>query len=205
MSTDYRPIPAILFAQLFDGCLEKYGVREGTKSDSTTGRCLVGSDGALEVCENDDGTSRFSRRTFASAPSAVIAALQDEFDAELVSEADHRFWGFASKEEEAQQHKEMAKESEDAFYQDLLCYLRGEPNGLKHGTIGMKEAEIAAALVATDEKLIAPENRQQLLEAVRTIYDRDYTVKFKVSSNDPVAIELAVALWLAKTDTLPQA
>ena len=28
MSTDWRPIPDILFAKLFDGCLEKYGIKK---------------------------------------------------------------------------------------------------------------------------------------------------------------------------------
>jgi hypothetical protein len=48
MSTDYRPLPDILFAQLFDGRPEKYGVREKISARSTeVGRYLEGYDGVL--------------------------------------------------------------------------------------------------------------------------------------------------------------
>jgi hypothetical protein len=127
MSTDYRPIPAIPFNQLFDGRLDKYGVREKADPDTTVRRrYLVGGDGVLEAYKNDDGTSSFSRRSFTPVPWAVIDALTEEFETELVSEHDHRFWGFATKEEERDWHDQMAKEAEDNFYKDLSHYLRGE-------------------------------------------------------------------------------
>ena len=202
MSTDYRPIPAIPFNKLFDGRLDKYGVREKANPDATVRRrYLVGSDGVLEAYENDDGTSSFCRRSFTPVPWAVMDALTEEFETELVSEHDHRFWGFATKEEERDWHERMAKESEDNFYKDLIHHLRGEPNNLRTGTVGMRKAEIAKALVENDESLMAPDNRQQLLEAVEVIYDRDHAVKVTLTPEDTAAVELMVA----RRNKLPQA
>jgi hypothetical protein len=172
MSTDYRPIPAILFNRLFDGCLDKYGVREKADPDAMgKHRYLVGSDGILEVYENSDGSSLFSRRSFTPVPWAVIDALTEEFETEMVSEDDHRFWGFATEEEESAFHERMAKESEEDFYKNLIYYLLGEPNSLQAGTMDMHKAEIAKALVERNESLMIPDNRQQLLRAVKAIHD----------------------------------
>jgi hypothetical protein len=202
MSTDYRPIPVIPFVVLFDGCLEKYGIRETADAGgSTRRRCLVGSDGVLEVYEHDDGSSSFTRRSFTPVPWSVIDALTEEFGVELVSEHDHRYWGFATAEEERQFHEKMAKESNDRFYDDLIRYLRGEPHGIKPGSVEMQWAEIAKALVASDESLMTQRNRQRLEEAIKVIYDRDHAVTVTLTPEDMAAVELMVA----RTNKLPQA
>ena len=201
MSTSFRPIPDIPFNQLFDGRLDKFGVREKAERDPTARiRSLVGSDGVLEAYKNDDGTSFFKRRSFTPFPWSVLDALTEEFEAELVSEHDHRFWRFATKQEETEIHEKLAKESEDKFYQDLIHHLRGEPNGLSAGTVGMRRAEIARILVANDESLLAPDSRQQILEAVDVIYDRDHALKLTLTSKDMAAVELMVA----RKNELPQ-
>jgi hypothetical protein len=202
MSTDYRPIPPIPFTELFDGRLDKYGVREKAHADSTLRkRYLLGSDGVLEAYQNDDGTSSFSRRSFTPVPWTVIDALTEEFKIELVSEHDHRYWGFANEKDWTDWQAQLAKEDEDNFYKNLCHYLRGEPNDLRPGTIGMLKAEIAKDLVATDESLMAPSNRHLLLEAVKVIYDRDHTIRVTLTKQDLAAVELMVA----RTNKLPQA
>ena len=83
MSTSFRPIPDIPFNQLFDGRLDKFGVREKAERDPTARiRSLVGSDGVLEAYKNDDGTSFFKRRSFTPFPWSVLDALTEEFEAE---------------------------------------------------------------------------------------------------------------------------
>ena len=61
MSTCYAPIPDISFAQLFDGRLEKHGVREeiGAATTERT-RYLIGRDGFLEVHREEKGTCTFT-------------------------------------------------------------------------------------------------------------------------------------------------
>ena len=202
MSTDYRPIPAVPFAQLFDGRLEKRGVREKAYADSTVWtRYLMGTDGVLEAYQNDDGTSSFSRRSFMPVPWAVIDAVTQEFGVELVSEYDHRYWGFATKQAWDDWEEQRAKESQGDFYNDLVHYVRDEPNGLRPNTIGMIKAEIAKTLVASDEGLMTPQNRHLLLETVEAIYDRDHTVTVTLTKQELATVELMVS----RTSKLPQA
>jgi hypothetical protein len=200
MSTDYRPISAIRFTELFDGRLDKYGVREKACADSTLkNKYLQGS--VLEAYQNDDGTSSFSRRSFTPVPWTVIDALTKEFETELVNEHDHRYWGFANEKGWTDWQDQLAREAEDDFYKNLVHYVRGQPNDLRPGTIGMLRAEIAKALVASDETLMAPNNRHLLLEGVEAIYDRDHTATVTLTDQDFAAAELMVA----RTNKLPQA
>jgi hypothetical protein len=160
----------------------------------------VGSDGVLEAYRQLDGNANFSRGSFEPIPWAVIDALTNEFQIELVSEHDHRFWGFASKKEEEDRHNQIAKEYEDDFYKNLVHYLRGEPHNLTSGTIGMQKAEIAKALVATDESLLTPTKRHLLLEGIEAIYDRDHSVKITLTAESLALVELLAA----RTDELPR-
>ncbi len=134
-------------------------------------------------------------------PWAVIDALTQEFEIELVSEHDHRFWGFATEKDWRDSEIKYAKEAEDKFYKNLCHYIRGEPNDIRPGTIGMLQAEIAKDLVAKDESLMAPNNRHALLEAVKVIYDRDHTVRVTLTKKDLARVELMAA----RTNELPQA
>jgi hypothetical protein len=74
-------------------------------------------------------------------PWAVIDAVTQEFGVELVSEYDHRYWGFATKKAWDDWEEQRAKESQDDFYNDLVHYVRDEPNDLMPNTIGMIKAE----------------------------------------------------------------
>jgi hypothetical protein len=200
MSTWYRPIPDIQFAQLFDGRLEKYSIKEEIVADPSDGRrYLVGCDGFLEVDRSDDGTCTFTRR--GCVPWSIFDALAEEFEIELVSECDRRYWGFATEKEWDDWHEKLAKESEDEFYENLIKYVCDEPNGLRPGSIGMIKAGIAKTLVKGDPSLMAPEKRNALLEAVTAIYDCDHTITITLTEQDRAAIELIVA----RTGDLPKA
>jgi hypothetical protein len=65
----------------------------------------------------------------------------------------------------------------------------------------MLQAELAKSLVESDESLIAPNNRQQLLQAVKAIYDRDHAITVTLTPEDMAAVELMVA----RPNKLPQA
>jgi hypothetical protein len=118
MSTDYRSTPAIPFAQLFDGRLEKYGVYETIRSDSTEQiRYLVGRDGVLEAYREENGNSSFARPCFAPIPSAVLDALVEEFEVELVCEHDPRYWGFATEKEWHDWQDQLANEADNHLYE----------------------------------------------------------------------------------------
>jgi hypothetical protein len=200
MSTSYAPIPDISFFQLFDGRLEKYGIKEEIVANPTEGtRYLVGCDGFLQVDRDKKGTSTFTRR--GPVPWSIFDAIAEEFKVEFVSENDHRYWGFATKEEWDNWHKQENKKAEDEFYDNILKYLRGEPNRVLPGTIWMIKAEIAKNLVAGDPSLIVSERREALLEAVNAIYDRDRTVTITLTEQDLAAADMMAA----RTDDLSKA
>jgi hypothetical protein len=134
-------------------------------------------------------------------PWAVFDALTEEFEIDLVSEHDHRYWGFSTEEEWVAFQEKIAKKNEDAFYSDLLRYLRDEPNDLKPGTNGMTMAEIAKTLVANDPGLMAHEKRDALLEAVNVIYYREHAVTVTLTEQDLALAEMMVA----RTGDLPEA
>lgn len=198
MSTWWRPASDIPFAQLSDGRLEKYGIRiVDTPHDGKL--FLVVRDDFLELERQKNGDCNFKRRGYVLSP--INRALTEEFEIEWVSEHDHRFWGFATEEEWYAFNEKLTKEDEDRFYNDLLHYLRHEPNDLSPGTIGMIKAKIAKTLVASDPSLTAPEKRNALLEAVSAIYDPDDAKTTTLTERDLAPVELMAA----RTDDLPKA
>ena len=134
MSSTFAPIPGIAFEQIFDGRLEKYGVREDMDTSTTESRrFLAGRDGFLEVHRDGNGKSIFIRRGL--VPWSIFDALAEEFEVQFVGESDYRFWGFASEEEMDAFWDRKDKEAEDKFYNELLKYLRGEPNCIESASV----------------------------------------------------------------------
>jgi hypothetical protein len=84
MSTYYAPIPDISFDQLFDGRLEKYGIKEEIVASPTEGtRYLVGCDGFYRYTDKRNGTCTFTRR--GCVPWSIFDAIAEQFKVELVS------------------------------------------------------------------------------------------------------------------------
>jgi lipoate-protein ligase A len=98
-------------------------------------------------------------------------------------------------------NKQENKVAEDEFFNNLVKYVRDEPNGVLPGTIGMIKAKIAKTLVEIDPDLLAPEKRDVLLEAVRAVYDRDHAVTITLTEQDLAAADMTAA----RTDDLPKA
>lgn len=200
MSTWLAPIPDIQFDELFDGRLEKYGIKEHLMAEaSERERYFVGRDGFLEVSREQNGTCTFTRR--GCIPWSIYDAIAEEFEVEIVTEHDHRFWGFATETEWNDWNETLRKEHEEEFYTEIIKYIRDEPNGLEPGTVGMQQAEIAKALVEDNQSLATLEKRDVLLEAVRTLYRPDNSFKVTLTEQEQAMVELKVA----RTDDLPKA
>ena len=89
MSIDFRPLTPIWMAALFDGRLEKAGVREHhNKNNRYEGsRCLTDGCNFLWVFPNDEGLVREFTRWFPNGnPERILRAISDEFDVDIVSE-----------------------------------------------------------------------------------------------------------------------
>jgi len=93
------------------------------------------------------------------------------------------------------------KKAEDEFYNNLINYVRGEPNCISPGTIWMTRAKIAKTLVEHDPSLMASEKRNALIEAVDAIYHRDHSVVITLPEKDVAMADLSAAL----TDDLSKA
>ncbi|MCX7310243.1 MAG: hypothetical protein NTV56_00590 [Alphaproteobacteria bacterium] len=204
MSTNCRPLSKIPFVQLFDGRLEKYGVRERISADTTKNknrRDLVGRDGVLAVYREEDGGCSFTRLCFTPVPWAVLDALDKEFKIEIVTEHQPQYWGFDTEEEWEAFNKKTSKEHEDEFYADLLNYLNGRPHKISRGTVGMQRAKIAKKIVKRDPELLQPKNRTALMQAVIAIYERDHAVIVRLTDQDIASVKMMAA----RTDDLPKA
>jgi hypothetical protein len=89
MSTDYAPIKKILVCEMFDGRLEKFGVREHVKPDETTEKSRLLTDGRnyLWVYVDDDGfVGSFTRYAPNGAPGKILTAVMNVFDTDIFSE-----------------------------------------------------------------------------------------------------------------------
>jgi hypothetical protein len=174
MSTDYVPLKKIRFADLIDGRLESRNVCEHFVPSETTDlrRCLTDGGYYLWVYIDSEGFVGCITRYGGNAPGFILNAIADTFDTEIVSEYQPEFWGFATNEEWEAAQREIAAHCEREFEINLLKYLRGEPNGIRPGTIGMVKAEIGRILVERNPNLMSVSLRSELM-ALITAIERD--------------------------------
>jgi hypothetical protein len=105
--------------------------------------------------------------------------------------SDVKFWGFDTQEEWDACMEKMSQKAEEEFHIDLLKYLRGEPNDITPGTIGMCKAEIAKTLVEKDPPL----------RSLSLFTDREHAVTVTLSPQ-----EMALVRMLSThEDDLPRA
>jgi hypothetical protein len=148
MSTYYAPFNKIHARDLFDGRLEKFCVREQLTDDTTeTSKCLTDGRNCLWVYINDAGIVSSIERSGANASSKILNAIAEAFDTDMFSEYEPQYWGFDTQEEWRAWQEKLAKEDDERFHAEFLKYLRGEPNDIQPGTVGMGWAEVAKKLV----------------------------------------------------------
>jgi len=203
MSTDYAPFNKIRPRDLFDGRLEKFGVREQLTADTTeTSKCLTDGRNCLWVYINDAGfVGGFTRYFPNGAPGKILRAIARAFDTDIFSEYEPQYWGFNTPEEWYAWQEKLAKEDDEKFHAELLRYLRGEPNDIRPGSVGMGWAEEAKKLVGNDPTLLLPENKDKLLNEARSVYYRDHAVTVTLSPEDIASMEMIAT----HEDDLPKA
>ena len=185
MSTYLRPLGAVDFAALFDGRLDRHGIREHVSDKSTEkSRCLTDGENWL-WCSADD-TGQLSDLTIyaqlRNAPYRIMGVICEEFGIQIVSEHQPQYWGFETQEEWDAFEAKIAEEHRERFYHDVLKYVRSEPNDIRPGTIGEKEAEIAKELIAKDPDLAG--RKDDLLDAINRHYKEHHAVKVSLTDED---------------------
>lgn len=203
MSTDHITMKKITFADLFDGRLERFGVREHIRTDTTSdkARCLTDGRNYVWTFADADGLlACLTRYAPGGAPGKILSAIAEAFDTDIISEHEPQFWGFDTQEEWDVAMDELEKKYRARQHANILKFIKGEPNDIEPGTVGMIEANIAKKLVAEDPRLISPDKQAELMEAIDNIYDRDHAVVIKLSDTDMAAAIMSVT----HEDNLPQ-
>ena len=202
MSTHYCLLKKVPACDLFDGRLKEFGVGEHVHPDTTTKkRCLTDGRNYLWVYIDDDGFVDSLSRHGCNAPGKILEAVADIFDTDIVSEYEPQFWGFDTQEEWDACMEKMAKQDQEKFHIELLKYLRGEPNDIRPGTIGMLQAEIAKTLVEKDPSLLLLINKDKLRNEVESIYNREHVVTVTLGPEDLALVRMLSA----DEDDLPRA
>lgn len=203
VSIDYVTEQKIRYDEIFDGRLEQFGILEDLDSPHITdiARCLTDGRNYVWAYSNDRGLLSGLTRYAGNAPQKILKAISEAFDTDIFSEHEPQFWGFETQEAWDAAWDAMEKESRDQFYLRILRHLRGEPNDIGAGTVGMKKARIAERLVLERPELMLLERKDQLMTAIDEVYDRDHAVRITLTPED-----LAYARMLANhEEDLPRA
>ena len=194
MSTCYMPIEKISFADLFDGRLERFEVREhvteGEMSD--TERCLTDGRNYLWVYSGSDGALSLIKRYGFNAPGRILGAIAEIFDTDIFSEYEPQYWGFDTQEEWDQTEKKFAEKHEVEFHAEIIEFVTGGPNKFRAGTVGMIMAEIAKGLVAENSGLLSLDKKAELMEAIYQAFRADHVVTVKLDDQAIAAVRMAM-------------
>ena len=201
MSTDFRTEEKIQMADLFDGRLERLDIREHVNPGTTSEECRCLTDGRnyLWAYSGRDGMLGSMSRYGQNAVSKILRAVAETFDTEIYTEHEPQFWGFANKEAWDLAWSEMERKAEDEFHADIIAYVKGEPNDLNEGTVGMEQAKLAKNLVAVDPHLSMLENKRELLDTIGRMYYADKRITLTEEQIE------RVKLSMTHEDELPQA
>jgi hypothetical protein len=199
MSTDFILSKKVSARDLFGGKLDKFGLREHISSDTTERmRCLEDGRNCLWVYI-DDGFVSYLTRFYGNAPGKILNAIAEAFETDIFSEYEPQFWGFDTQEEWDATMKKISDRQRHEFYVDVCAYVRGEPNGIRTGTVGEIQAKIAKKLVEEDATMIGDKDR--LLAEIDAIYQRGHAEFVTLGPED-----LALAKMLSThEDDLPRA
>jgi hypothetical protein len=151
MSISFRLSKKVLAVDLFDGRLQKFGVREHIHPSETdeSKRCLTDGRNYLCVSVNDGIVDTLTRYAPNGFPLEILYAIDETFDTDILTEDNPRFWGFDTEEEWREAEAQMCRDYEERFRAELLKYLLGEPNKFVTGIIAIAEAKGKSIAAAT--------------------------------------------------------
>jgi hypothetical protein len=100
VSTSYRALGHLSFYDVFNGQLERFGVREAASEGTGEGsRCLTDGRNFLWVYATSQGLAEFTRCHPNGTPGPILATIEEAFGIEIVSEHDARYYGYETEEE----------------------------------------------------------------------------------------------------------
>ena len=179
MSTSYRSLKKIRFAELFDGRLARFDIQERVVEGMTDQSRRVLTDGRnwlLFFADEDGFLGRIERRGLNSG-RPIGEAIMEVFETRIVSERQPEYWGCETQEELDAMWKEHADRQKEEFYRQLIEHLEGGADPFPPGTIGSIQAEIARKLVAERPELTSIDRKEELLQAVNDAFEKDHVIK----------------------------
>jgi hypothetical protein len=99
-------------------------------------------------------------------------------------------WGYETQEQWDAAWTEIAKKDEQAFYNEVAKFARGESHDIKPDTIGMIKAEIAKDLIAASPELLEDDKRPDLIKAVNLIYMRNRALVVELTDEDVAFVRM---------------
>jgi hypothetical protein len=183
MCTYYRPIRPIQMSELFSGRLKKYGIYDDSIGDA---RRLAGELPGLNVSngihsivvhvrpDDNDTVAEFASYDEDNEidPHGVIAAIADEFDTEIVSQHDPRYWGYKNFRDWNAAFYAQTSARLDAAYKDIMNYVEGKPCDLA-SIRGRRRARIGKRLIQKYPELSPRYNCADLIRVIDAISMRD--------------------------------
>jgi hypothetical protein len=105
-------------------------------------------------------------------PELILAAIEDVFDVDIVSEHQPQYWGFATEEEWNAAQENMFKELEQKkrhFWNEVVRYAKGETAELEQS---LYSGSVAAEMAHIAKKLISESSRATVLSPPGTAHLR---------------------------------
>jgi hypothetical protein len=99
MSTDYSLEKKIRISDLFDGRLERFGVREHILEKKSNKRCLTDGRSVLWVSADDEGFVSYLSRYAGNLADTILGAIAEAFSTDIFSEYEPQYWGYDTQEE----------------------------------------------------------------------------------------------------------
>ena len=88
------------FEELFDGRLERFGIRESIQEGKTSANDRYLTDGSNFLwIYGGEFVKGLCRYASSGAPGKILAAIAETFETEIFSEHEPQYWGFETEEE----------------------------------------------------------------------------------------------------------
>jgi hypothetical protein len=198
MTTEYIAGKTIRASELFDGRLEKFGIRERILPEVAEElkrldpdvtyerkRCLTDGISNLGVFVKDDGSiGRLVDYNIVRARNKNLKAIGEEFGTNMIPEYEPEFWGFCTEDGFLDWQIALGEIEID----EIMRFLRGEPHDISRGTVGLVMADLVKELVTKYPALLLSENADQLRDTIRELNQRPNGVTLRLSDDDLTAL-----------------
>ncbi len=175
MSTNYKVMKNISFAELFDGRLAQFEIRERIVEEKTsaTTRCLTDGCAHFWVYADNDTVDRLNGCS-CGPHEPILTAIGEAFDTSIYTENEPQYWGFETQGEWDLAERKREDEQNAEIAAELVKCIKGEPNYLQVYPLTLAEVDIGKDLIDNNPELATPEKSKELMESIKIKAYLDY-------------------------------